>query len=303
MSRAKFSRNVRPFVVAGLLAGALSLFAQPAAVAQTCEESCGYDYNSCSGYCDQQYYDCWNNTPGYYCDSDRNYCQSSCDNTYNSCTTNCTPPPPPDGDGHALCDWPDRQGDCAYSHLGVSATAGGADFRRLRGSNGYDWQTFLTWNSAEFNGFGRFPVADGTVGVISTTQLSGQIPLHRWSTPKGFYYSTNFVNHGSGYTYGGVAGYVWPAGTNTGYPLYQFYSTQYGHFYTNYPSEIRCQPPVGWSFQGEMARVDWPAPAAQANRNCSSTIIGGIPPSCNPFVASRCQQLGLVFRFNDCSCF
>jgi hypothetical protein len=215
------------------------------------------------------------------------------------------PEDPPDtgsggssGDGHMWCDGWDRQGSCAFNHLGV---AGGAEFKRLRGNNGYDWQTFLTWHPGEFDGFGRFPVHDGNVGVISTSPLEGQVPLHRWSTRKGFKYSIYFAEYGGDYVYGGIAGYVWPAGDRRGFPLYQFYSHEYGHFYTNFPrNEISCQPRVFWDFQGEMARVNWPAPFSQANRIC--TTLGPFPPSCDPFFAERCRQQGWVFRFQDCSC-
>ncbi|MFL6196067.1 MAG: hypothetical protein ACJ75H_17945 [Thermoanaerobaculia bacterium] len=303
MSRAELWKTLRQISLPSLLFAALLLPTPPPAVAQTCEDNCNTDYSACTGWCDQSYNDCWYQTPGYYCDSDRNSCNSSCDSSYNSCTSSCAPPPPYTGDGHALCDGWDRQGDCAYAHLGVSSTAGGAEFRRLRGGGGYAWQTFLTWNSAEFGGFGRFTVADGTAGIISTSPLPGQVPLYRWSTRKGFVYSTYSGVTGSDYVYGGIAGYVWPAGSGQGYPLYQFYSQEYGHFYTNYPSEIRCQPPVNWAVQGEMARVNWPAPITQAFRNCSTQVLGPIPPSCDPFFAERCRISGGFFNFNNCTCF
>src|SRR6185295_9256439 len=185
-------------------------------------------------------------------------CQSgeSCSSCSSDCGT-CSGSP---GDGHAWCDGWDRQEDCALNHIGVAV---GSEFRRLRGGGGYIGQTFLTWNPAEFGGFGRFSVADGNVGVISTSPQPGQVPLYRWSTQKGFYYSTYYAAHGGDYVYGGIAGYVWPAGSNQGYPLYQYYSQQYGHFYTNYPKDIYCQPSSTWAVQGEMARVNWPAPFLQ----------------------------------------
>src|SRR4051812_46898114 len=51
------------------------------------------------------------------------------------------------GDGHIWCDGWDRQGDCAFNHVNAATSV---EFRRLRGNNGYDWQTFLTWNPGEF---------------------------------------------------------------------------------------------------------------------------------------------------------
>ncbi len=302
MSRVSaFCRKVRPFLVTSLFLGSFFFLSPPQALAQTCEESCSADYGSCTSYCDQQYNDCWYSTPGYYCDSDRNYCYNSCDSSYTSCTSNCAPPPPYNGDGHAWCDGWDRQGDCAFNHIGVAA---GAEFRRFRGGGGYAGQCFLTWHPAEFDGFGRFSVPDGNVGNISTSPQTGQVPLYRWSTRKGFFYSTVYTSHGSDYVYGGIAGYVWPPSSNQGYPLYQYYSHEYGHFYTNYPSDLRCQPNANWSAQGVMARVNWPAPFVQANRVCyNNQLIGPIPPSCDPFAATRCRALGLFFDFNNCSCF
>jgi hypothetical protein len=222
--------------------------------------------------------------------------------TCSSCSADCGTCSGSTGDGHIWCDGWDRQGDCALNHIGVAT---GAEFRRLRGGGGYVGQTFLTWQPGEFDGFGRFSVSDGNVGVISTSPLQGQVPLYRWSTRKGFYYSIYYTVHtNDDYVYGGIAGYVWPPGTNLGFPLYQYFSSEYGHFYTNYPNDIRCQPNVRWAVQGEMARVNWPAPFIQANRVCyNNQVLGPFPPSCDPFFAERCRALGLSFNFNNCTCF
>lgn len=203
------------------------------------------------------------------------------------------------GDGHTWCDGWDRQGDCVFNHVNAVSSA---EFRRQMGNNGYDFQTYLTWFPWETDGFGRFPMPDGNVGLISTQPLAGQVALHRWSTRKGFYYSIVYTEHGNDYVYGGVAGYVYPPGDNRGFPLYQFYSDEYGHYYTNYPNEIKCQPPVFWDFQGEMARVDFPAPLSQANRICRTVNLGPFPPACDPFFALRCRQAGGFFNFNTCQC-
>lgn len=225
-------------------------------------------------------------------------CQSG--ETCSSCSTDCGTCPVNTGDGHPTCDGWDRQGVCALTLPGV---ASGQEFRRLRGGGGYAWQTFLTWNSAEFNGFGRFTVSDGSVGLISTSPLPGQVALHRWSARKGFVYSTDPSLHASDYVYGGVAGYVWPTGTNQGYPLYRFYSDDYGFFYTNFPKDIYCQPASRWQPDGEIARVNWPAPFLQANRVCYNNQSLGIPGTCDPFVSSRCTGRGSVFNFGNCTCF
>jgi hypothetical protein len=202
------------------------------------------------------------------------------------------------GDGHIWCDGWNRQGDCAFNHVNAASSA---EFVRKLGNNGYDFQCFLTWFPAEVNDTtpGRFPVRDGNVGLISTSPLSGQVALHRWSTRKGFYYSIYFTEHGSDYTYGGVAGYVWPAGDSRGFPLFQFYSQEYGHYYTNYKSEIGCQPPVFWDDQGEMARVNFPAPFAQAFRVCRSLVF---PAACDPFARLRCLARGQFFNPGNCQC-
>jgi len=203
------------------------------------------------------------------------------------------------GDGHIWCDGWDRQGDCAFNHVDATTSA---EFRRQLGNNGYDFQSFLTWLPAESDGFGRFPVADGNVGLISTQALPGQVALHRWSTMKGFYYSVVYADHGGDYVYGGVAGYVYPIGDSRGFPLYQFYSQEYGHYYTSYPNEINCQPNVFWDFQGEMARVNFPAPFSQAHRICQHFTSGPFPPNCDPFAALRCIAQGRFFDFGACVC-
>jgi hypothetical protein len=200
------------------------------------------------------------------------------------------------GDGHIWCDGWNRQGDCAFNHVNAATSA---TFRRQLGNNGYDFQSFLSWFSSETNGFGRFPVADGNVGLVSTSPLPGQVALHRWSTRKGFYYSIYNTDHGSEYIYGGVAAYVWPAGDTRGFPLFQFYSHEYGHYYTNYKREIGCQPPVTWDDQGEMARVNFPAPFSQAFRNCGSL---GVPGPCDPFARFRCEGRGQFFNPGNCQC-
>jgi hypothetical protein len=204
------------------------------------------------------------------------------------------------GDGHIWCDGWDRQGDCAFNHVDAASSA---EFVRKLGNNGYDFQCFLTWFPAEVNDTtpGRFPIRDGNVGLISTSPLLGQVALHRWSTRKGFYYSIYYTEHGNDYVYGGVAGYVWPAGDNRGFPLFQFYSDEYGHYYTNYPNEINCQPHVYWDFQGEMARVNFPAPFSQAFRNCPSFT--SFAPPCDPFVRLRCEARGSFIITGTCSCF
>lgn len=200
------------------------------------------------------------------------------------------------GDGHIWCDGWNRQGDCAFNHVDAATSA---EFRRQMGNNGYDFQTYITWFPWETDGFGRFPVPDGNVGLVSTQPLAGQIPLHRWSTRKGFYYSIYYAEHGGDYVYGGIAGYVWPPADTRGFPLYQFYSDEYGHYYTNYPNEINCQPHVFWDFQGAMARVNFPAPFSQANRICRSLTF---PAACDPFARFRCEARGQFFNPGNCMC-
>jgi len=202
----------------------------------------------------------------------------------------------PTGDGHIWCAGWNRQGDCVFNHVNAVTSV---ELRRQKGNNGYDWQTFLTWFPAEIDGFGRFPLADGNVGLVSTSPLPGQVALHRWSTRKGFYYSTYYAAHGGDYVYGGIAAYVWPAGDLRGFPLYQFYSQEYGHYYTNYKNEINCQPPVFWDDQGEMARVNFPAPFSQAVRICRSITF---PAACDPFARFRCEARGQFFNPGNCMC-
>ncbi len=190
----------------------------------------------------------------------------------------------------------------------------GVEFRRQKGSGGYHDQSFLTWGLGEIDGFGRFPTPDGNVGFISPGApipgtiiggpLPGQVPLHRWSTRKGFYYSIYFAAHADDYVYGGIAGYVWPPGDNRGFPLYQFFSQEYGHFYTSYKIEVNCKDHVFWDDQGEMARVNFPAPLIQAfNAQACGSVFGPFPPACDFHAVFACQQAGGIFNFNTCECF
>jgi hypothetical protein len=289
-----------------LVAGAL-LTPPPAAVAMppSCEDG---------GYCPGQGF-CGDGICNASSGEDCDFCPSDCGGcslavcgdgicqageSCSSCSGDCGSCPVSTNDGHPTCDGWDRQGVCALS---FPIVASGVEFRRLRGGGGYAWQTFLTWNSAEFNGFGRFTVADGTVGIISTSPLSGQVPLYRWSARKGFVYSTNPNLSASDYVYGGVAGYVWPAGSNQGYPLYRFYSDEYGFFYTSFPGEISCQPAVRWQYDGEIARLNWSAPFTQASRTCYNNQYLGLPGPCDPFAVTRCQERGSDYNSGNCTCF
>lgn len=300
--RAELRRALRRGLVVSALAAGFFLL-QPAAGAQTCD-NCYSEQAACTNSCDWQYYDC-SGSGWWGCDQQRHDCYNQCDGSLNSCLSACDPGGGDPGGGgvpdhgHAWCDGWDHQGDCAFNHIGVAT---GREFRRFGGGGGYNGQSFLTWHPGEFDGFGRFTVADGNVGIISTSPLQGQVALHRWSTRRGFYYSIYFTNHGSDYVYGGVAGYVWPPGTNLGFPLHQFYNHSYGHYYTNFPREINCQPGEDWTYQGIMAHVNWPAPFTQAFRLCTNGNLGA-PPSCDPFRAEACRISGRFFNPGNCTCF
>jgi hypothetical protein len=316
MSRAGTLKLVRQLLIISILIGCLCLILyQPhsSVLADPCTDSCDNDYYTCTNYCDNQANDCWN-WGGWNCDTERWNCYNSCDDQHNSCVNACTGGGGGDGgggtstsDGHILCDGWDRQGDCVFNHF-----SGGCNviFRRQVGTGSYSGQSFLSWFQADMDGFGRFPTQDGSVGIVCTEagSLPGQVALHRWSTQRGFYYSIYNTNHGSGYVYGGVAAYVYPPGDPRGFPLYQFYSAKYGHYYTNYKNEVRCQPQEagkangGWVDQGEMARVNFPAPFSQATRNCSSSQPPLAPGVCDAFAGLRCQGRGGVFNFGNCTC-
>jgi hypothetical protein len=308
MSRAGTLKITRQLLIIGILLGCLSFILyrpQLSVRADPCTDSCDSDYYTCTSYCDNQANDCWNS--GYWnCDTERWNCYNSCDDQHNSCLSACTGGGGGDdggtastSDGHIFCDGWDRQGEC---YMNLLAAPHNLIFRRQLGTGGYVGQSFLSWHPADMDGFGRFPIQDGNVGIVSNEPLPGQVPLHRWSTQKGFYYSIYYTSHGSDYVYGGIAAYVYPPGDTRGFPLYQFYNTKYGHFYTGYKSEVGCQPQdgSGWSDQGEMARVNFPAPLAQANKICP-VIRFNIPQFCDPFAAFRCQRRGQVWLGN-CTC-
>jgi hypothetical protein len=313
MSRAGTFKIARQLLIISILLGCLSFILyqpQSSVRADPCTDGCDGDYYTCTNYCDNQSYDCWNS--GYWnCDTERQNCYNSCDDQHNSCLSACTGSGGGgDGggtstsDGHIFCDGWDRQGDCVLNHF-----SGGCNviFRRQVGTGDYVGQSFLSWFEADMNGFGRFPMQDGSVGIICTDAiLPGQVPLHRWSTRRGFYYSIYYTSHGSDYVYGGIAAYVYPPGDPRGFPLYQYYSRKYGHFYANYRNEINCQPQASgtdaWVFQGEMARVNFPAPFSQATKPCTANGTIVTPAFCDPFAAMRCQGRGGVYNHGNCRC-
>lgn len=308
MSRARTPRLARQLLIIGILLGCLCLILygpKSPVHADACTDSCDSDYYTCTSYCDSQASDCWNS--GYWnCDTERQNCYNSCDGQYNSCLSACPSGGTSNSDGHLYCDGWDRQGDCVYNHF---AGACNIIFRRQVGTGNYTGQSFLTWSQAEMDGFGRFPTQDGSVGIVCNEQiLPGQVPLHRWSTSRGFYYSIYYTSHGSDYVYGGIAAYVYPPGDSRGYPLYQFFSSKYGHFYANYQNEVRCQPQEagktngGWSAQGEMARVNFPAPFSQATKPCATASPIFFPQFCDAFAAMRCTGRGGVYNFGNCTC-
>jgi hypothetical protein len=229
------------------------------------------------------------------CESD-DYCGNgvctggeSCSN----CSDDCGACPVNTGDGHPPCDGWDRQGACALPLIPVST---GTEFRRFRGGHDSS-ETYLT---SGYNGSG-FNVSDGSVGIISTSPLPGQIPLHHYSSQRGYIYDLSPDLRAHDYVYRGIAAYVWPPGSNQGFPLYRTFSSEYGYFYTNFPSELRCQLPVTWQPFLEIARVNWPAPFFQADRKCYRVFVSSFP-NCDPFAVERCRQQRWRYDFNTCRC-
>lgn len=264
-----FQRNLIRLL---LIVGALSLSSFAVAMPPPCEEEpCG---------------------PGGYGYCGDGLCNAGED--CSSCSGDCGQCPINTGDGHSQCDGWDRQGACALSFFPV---ANGVELRRFRGGHDSS-ETYLT---AGYNSSGLY-ISDGTVGLISTSPLPGQVPLYHWSSQRGYVYDLNPYVSAHDYVYRGVAGYVWPPGTNQGYPLYRTFSSEYGFFYTNFPSELRCQRAVYWQPFVELARVNWPAPFFQADRKCYNLAQPPIP-NCDPFFAERCRQNGGVFNPGNCSCF
>lgn len=267
-----FSRNIIRLV---LLIGALSLSSFAIAMPPPCDdEPCGPGGGGGGGYS--------------YC-GDGVCSGESC----SSCPGDCGECPVNSGDGHIQCDGWDRQGACAFDPADFSVSA---EFRRYRGGHDSS-ETYLSWG---YNSSGLY-LPDGDGGWISTSPLPGQVPLYHWSSNRGYVYDLNPYVSAHDYVYRGVAGYVWPPGTNQGYPLYRTFSSEYGFFYTSYPSELRCQRPVYWQPFVELARVNWPAPFAQAARTCYNLPPPPIP-NCDPFAAARCRQGGGYFHFDSCSC-
>jgi hypothetical protein len=151
---------------------------------------------------------------------------------------------------------------------GISQTAFAQDTISVQATPLYRFITqnatlghFLTSNYSEgsccpYNyAYQPFPYEADIVPVVpGYTPRDGQglLPLYRWQVDQRpriyYYYSIYYANHGSGYTYQGVAGYVLPnSGAFGGTPLNYWYSQSYGFYYTlngEYP------PCCTFSYQG-----------------------------------------------------
>jgi hypothetical protein len=197
----------------------------------------------------------------------------------------------------------------------------------------------LTWSYDE--GVNSGYVYDGIVGGIypipaagyTPDPASGLVPLHRWtvimhgraSTVHATYFLTNVP---SNYTYDGIRGYVFPAGTTShNYPgvtvnlgqIYNYYDQTYGYWY----GRAGESPPLAYNYiyQGLLCAS---TPAATGTRpdfcagqpfDCRAYLTTHAydvtfypppppppPPTCDPYAEQDCYLNGGTWNSSMCTC-
>lgn len=184
-------------------------------------------------------------------------------------------------------------------------------FERFIVSN-VDLGTLLTANYSEgVNAnflYYPFPLSVGIVlppaAGWTPTPGQGLLPLYRWKVQQNnrwyYYYSVYYSTLGSGYTYEGIAGYVFPANSGFGGVLLVADYSQVRGFYFRLLSESipgNTGNQFGFNFQGVV---------------CSLPFNGGTysfdppppPPACNPSSSQlrNCAMGDGYWNFESCSC-
>lgn len=130
------------------------------------------------------------------------------------------------------------------------------------------------------------------------TPGQGLIPLYRYHISQNgriYYGYFNGLASGSGYTFQGVAGYVFPGdGSFGGIALQAFYSQTKGYFYT-----VGSEVPIGYPYSYGFLYHGSPAYLPQ----------GGLfswdpPPTCDPdgSLRQQCVDDGGIWNQTTCSC-
>ena len=126
----------------------------------------------------------------------------------------------------------------------------------------------------------------------------GLIPLYRYRISQNgriYYGFFNGLASGSGYTFQGVAGYVFPGdGSFGGIPLQAFYSQTKGYFYT-----VGNEVPIGYPYSNGFLYHGSPAYLPQGG-----LFTWNPPPICDPDGTRRqqCVDDGGVWNQTTCSC-
>jgi len=217
----------------------------------------------------------------------------------------------------------------------------------MNGTNGY---VYIPWYSIGVNAgytyqgpFGSGPNGCcGTAGIYprvddgyTPAPSTGLIPLYQWTVFQGArsytYLSTYYAEHGSGYYFNGVAGYVYPTSAdpnnNMGTTkMAQWYSQSRGFWYgrnePGNPAFFEFPPDESYAYQGLVCKLPPPSNATAPGRctgpfdfdppRCDGAFTVPYdpppppppPPSCNvsQAIKNRCSQLGGFWDDETCSC-
>jgi hypothetical protein len=139
--------------------------------------------------------------------------------------------------------------------------------------------------------------------AIGWTPTPGQglIPLYRYRISQNgriYYGYFNGLASGSGYTFQGIAGYVFPGdGSFGGIPLQAYYSQTRGYFYT-----VGSEVPIGYPYSYGFAYHGSPCYLPQGGT--FSWDPPPPPPTCNvgQGIKNKCAQLGGMWNNETCSC-
>lgn len=173
----------------------------------------------------------------------------------------------------------------------------------MNGTNGY---VYIPWFSIGVNAGYTYqgPIGSGPNGCCFTAGVyprvdegytpapsTGLVPLYQWTVFQGArsytYLSTYYAEHGSGYTFNGPMGYVFPANSsnpNTSYSMGQWYSQSRGFWYGRNgpgdPNGFQSPPPnQGYAYQGIVCKLA-PSSSATAPGRCTGPF-GTSPPRCD----------------------
>jgi hypothetical protein len=130
------------------------------------------------------------------------------------------------------------------------------------------------------------------------TPGQGLIPLYRYHISQNgriYYGFFNGPASGNGYTFQGIAGYVFPGnGAFGGIPLQAYYSQTRGYFYT-----VGNEVPIGYPYYNGFVYHGAPCYLPQGGQ-----FSWDPPPQCDPdgSMQQQCNNNGGTWNQNTCSC-